>query len=109
MTAGKTGGAGAASLEFRHVSKRYDNSTARGAVNDLSFEVPAGAICVLVGPSGCGKTTSLKMVNRLIEPSAGLILLENVNRSDGHLHGANRPTKMAGVAGPARTGHPEPD
>ncbi|HEX5239751.1 MAG TPA: ABC transporter ATP-binding protein, partial [Candidatus Limnocylindrales bacterium] len=43
--------------------------------NDLSFEVPAGKICVLVGPSGCGKTTSLKMVNRLIEPSSGRILI----------------------------------
>jgi osmoprotectant transport system ATP-binding protein len=79
MTAGVAGRTGAASLEFRHVSKRYDNSTARGAVNDLSFEVPAGAICVLVGPSGCGKTTSLKMVNRLIEPSAGQILLDGMD------------------------------
>ncbi|HEU6439457.1 MAG TPA: ABC transporter ATP-binding protein, partial [Terriglobales bacterium] len=52
---------------------------AHDAVNDLSFEVPAGAICVLVGPSGCGKTTSLKMVNRLIEPTAGEILLDGVN------------------------------
>jgi osmoprotectant transport system ATP-binding protein len=45
------------------------------AVNDLSLTVPAGKICVLVGPSGCGKTTSLKMVNRLIEPSSGQILV----------------------------------
>ena len=45
-----------------------------GAVNDLSLTVPAGKICVLVGPSGCGKTTSLKMVNRLIEPTSGRIL-----------------------------------
>ena len=44
-------------------------------VNDLSFKVPAGKICVLVGPSGCGKTTSLKMVNRLIEPTRGQILI----------------------------------
>jgi len=79
MTAGEAGRTGAASLEFRHVSKRYGDSTARGAVNDLSFQVPAGAICVLVGPSGCGKTTSLKMVNRLIEPSAGQIMLEGLD------------------------------
>ncbi len=46
--------------------------TARpAAVNDLSLAVPAGKICVLVGPSGCGKTTSLKMVNRLVEPTVG--------------------------------------
>jgi osmoprotectant transport system ATP-binding protein len=80
MTASATGHSGAASLEFRGVTKRYDPGTnGPGAVNDLSFHVPAGAICVLVGPSGCGKTTSLKMVNRLIEPSAGEILLDGVN------------------------------
>jgi len=50
----------------------------RGAVNDLTFLVPAGKICVLVGPSGCGKTTSLKMVNRLIEPTSGEILIDGV-------------------------------
>ncbi len=69
-----------ASLEFRAVSKHYDaGERGPGAVNDLSFEVPAGAVCVLVGPSGCGKTTSLKMVNRLIEPTAGRILLDGVD------------------------------
>jgi osmoprotectant transport system ATP-binding protein len=62
---------------FEHVTKRYPGTGAGnpGAVEDLSFEVPAGAICVLVGPSGCGKTTSLKMVNRLIEPTSGRILI----------------------------------
>ena len=69
----------AASLEFRNVTKRYAGQATRGAVNDLSLQVPAGAICVLVGPSGCGKTTSLKMVNRLIEPTAGEILLDGAN------------------------------
>jgi len=68
-----------ASVEFRHVTKRYDPGTkGPGAVNDLSMTIPAGRTCVLVGPSGCGKTTSLKMVNRLIEPTSGSILL------DGH-------------------------
>jgi osmoprotectant transport system ATP-binding protein len=62
----------AVDLEFRHVQRRYQNVV---AVNDLSFHVPAGKICVLVGPSGCGKTTSLKMVNRLIEPTGGQILV----------------------------------
>jgi len=47
-----------------------------GAVNDLSLLVPPGEICVLVGPSGCGKTTTLKMINRLIEPSSGEILID---------------------------------
>src|SRR6476646_12060789 len=63
-------------VEFEHVTKHYEvGEKGPGAVNDLSFSVPAGKICVLVGPSGCGKTTSLKMVNRLIEPTAGRILI----------------------------------
>ena len=73
----------AATVEFDHVTKSYDARAAKagtpGAVNDLSLAVPAGKICVLVGPSGCGKTTSLKMVNRLIEPSSGRILLDGVD------------------------------
>src|SRR5262245_58790290 len=62
----------AVELEFRNVSKSYGSMT---VVNDLSFTVSAGSICVLVGPSGCGKTTSLKMVNRLVEPTSGQILI----------------------------------
>src|SRR3954451_8685015 len=60
---------------FEHVTKRYAGTGEGnpGAVEDLSLEVPAGKVCVLVGPSGCGKTTSLKMVNRLIEPTSGRI------------------------------------
>jgi osmoprotectant transport system ATP-binding protein len=74
----------AESVVFEHVTKRYGASETKreaaagrqpAAVEDLSLEVPAGKICVLVGPSGCGKTTSLKMVNRLIEPTSGRILI----------------------------------
>ncbi len=80
----------AAVVEFEHVTKRYDAPVKRkdgttaptpGAVNDLSLTVPAGKICVFVGPSGCGKTTSLKMVNRLIEPTSGRILIDGVDAS----------------------------
>jgi osmoprotectant transport system ATP-binding protein len=46
------------------------------AVKDLSMEVPEGEIVVLVGPSGCGKTTTMRLVNRLIEPDSGKIYLE---------------------------------
>ena len=69
---------GAATVAFDHVTKRYAGTGAGrpGAVEDLSLEVPTGKICVLVGPSGCGKTTSLKMVNRLIEPTSGRILID---------------------------------
>jgi osmoprotectant transport system ATP-binding protein len=56
------------------VSKRYGKGPA--AVNELSLDVRAGEVCVLVGPSGCGKTTTLKMINRLIEPTSGRIYLE---------------------------------
>src|SRR5689334_2860596 len=62
-----------ATVEFRNVSKAYGP---QGAVVDLSLLVPAGDICVLVGPSGCGKTTSLKMVNRLVEPTSGQVLID---------------------------------
>ncbi|HKY51910.1 MAG TPA: ABC transporter ATP-binding protein [Candidatus Limnocylindria bacterium] len=62
-----------ATVEFRDVSKRFSDHL---AVDRLSFTVPAGRICVLVGPSGSGKTTSLKMVNRLVEPTSGAILID---------------------------------
>jgi osmoprotectant transport system ATP-binding protein len=62
-------------IEFREVSKTYPGSD-KPVVNDLSFEVPDGEICVLVGPSGCGKTTSMRMVNRLIEITEGEILID---------------------------------
>ena len=62
-------------IEFRGVSKTYPGG-ARPVVDDLSFEVLDGEICVLVGPSGCGKTTSMRMINRLIEPSSGQILID---------------------------------
>jgi len=67
----------AATVAFDHVTKQYGHPGpgVPGAVQDLSLEVPAGKVCVLVGPSGCGKTTSLKMVNRLIEPTSGRILI----------------------------------
>jgi len=66
---------------FDHVTKRYPGTGAGrgGAVEDLSLEVPAGKVCVLVGPSGCGKTTSLKMVNRLVEPTSGRVLVGDVD------------------------------
>ena len=62
-------------IEFRGVSKSYPGSQ-EPVVRDLSLEVPEGEICVLVGPSGCGKTTTMRMVNRLIEPTSGEILID---------------------------------
>jgi osmoprotectant transport system ATP-binding protein len=51
-------------------------------VRDLSLEVAEGEICMLVGPSGCGKTTTMRMVNRLIEPTSGRILLDGEDVTD---------------------------
>ena len=56
------------------ISKQYPNGQV--AVRELSLDIPDGEVCVLVGPSGCGKTTTLKMVNRLIEPTSGRIFLD---------------------------------
>jgi osmoprotectant transport system ATP-binding protein len=62
-------------IEFKGVSKTYPGSD-NAVVNDLSFEILDGEICVLVGPSGCGKTTSMRMVNRLIEITEGEIIID---------------------------------
>ncbi|HVL65093.1 MAG TPA: ABC transporter ATP-binding protein [Actinomycetota bacterium] len=60
------------------VSKRYPG-VADAAVADLTMEVRAGETVALVGPSGCGKTTTLKMINRLIEPTSGSIVVDGVD------------------------------
>jgi osmoprotectant transport system ATP-binding protein len=59
-------------IRFDGVSKVFPGQV-RPAVDNLSFEVPEGAVCALIGPSGCGKTTTLKMINRLVEPTSGTI------------------------------------
>jgi osmoprotectant transport system ATP-binding protein len=62
-------------ISLQHVSKRFGNSK-RAAVEDLSLDIREGETVVLVGPSGCGKTTTMRMINRLIEPSSGEIHVE---------------------------------
>ncbi len=62
-------------IKFDGVSKRYADGTV--AVDDLTLEIPTGQITVLVGPSGCGKTTSLRMINRMIDPSFGTITIDD--------------------------------
>jgi len=62
-------------IRFDDVSKQYAGGTT--AVDHLTLEAPTGRITVLVGPSGCGKTTTLRMVNRMIEPTSGTIWLDD--------------------------------
>ena len=61
-------------IEFDDVTKRYPDGTV--AVGNLSMTIPTGAITVFVGPSGCGKTTSLRMINRMIDPTSGTIRID---------------------------------
>ena len=61
-------------ISLRGLTKSYPGAT-HPAVADLTLDVPEGTSCALIGPSGCGKTTTLRMVNRLVEPSAGEILI----------------------------------
>ncbi|MDX9863381.1 MAG: ABC transporter ATP-binding protein [Anaerolineaceae bacterium] len=65
-------------IRFEHVSKTYNNAE-EASVVDVSLAVEQGSFVVLLGPSGCGKTTLLKMVNRLHEPTAGTIYMDNVD------------------------------
>lgn len=62
------------SIEFRSVTKRFDDGTV--AVDDFSLTLPAHKTTVLVGSSGCGKTTLLRMINRLIDPTSGEVLID---------------------------------
>ena len=61
-------------IEYKGVAKRYPDGTT--AVDSLDLTVSDGGITVFVGPSGCGKTTSLRMINRMVEPTSGTVLLD---------------------------------
>lgn len=65
-------------IEFKHVSKFYKNTP---VIQDISLKMHKGEIIVLIGPSGCGKTTTLKMINQLITPSEGEILINGTDIS----------------------------
>ena len=66
-------------IEFKNVSKHYKNAP---VLNGINFTIYDGEIVVLIGPSGCGKTTTLKMINRLIAPSGGQILINGTDIAD---------------------------
>ena len=65
---------GSVAIKLDNVSKQFEGA-ATPAVTSLSLDIEEGAIVVLIGPSGCGKTTTLRMINRLIEPTAGRIVI----------------------------------
>ena len=75
-------------IRFDHATKRYPDGTV--AVDDLELEAPTGKITVLVGPSGCGKTTSLRMINRMIEPTEGSIWLDDTDTASMPTHELRR-------------------
>lgn len=63
-------------IQFENVSKSYKQ---HAVIEDMNLEIRRGELVVLIGPSGCGKTTILKMINRLIRPTSGRILIDGVN------------------------------
>ena len=63
-------------IRLENLSKRFPGQSA-DAVDSLSMEIPEGEIVILVGPSGCGKTTTMKLINRIIEPTSGRIFLDD--------------------------------
>ena len=67
-------------ISIRSASKRFPGATS-DAVHRLSFDVDEGEVVVLVGPSGCGKTTTVRMINRLIEPTSGTIVVNGIDVS----------------------------
>ncbi|MDR2634177.1 MAG: ABC transporter ATP-binding protein [Treponema sp.] len=66
-------------IRFEGITKKYDG---KPVVSDITFEVTKGDLVVLIGPSGCGKTTLLKIINRLIKPSGGLVFINGENIFD---------------------------
>jgi osmoprotectant transport system ATP-binding protein len=70
-------------ISLEHVTKRY-SETGAVAVDDLSLQIPEGMTVALIGPSGCGKTTTMRMINRLVDPTMGRILVggEDVTQID---------------------------
>ena len=70
-------------IRLENLTKQFD--VGRGpvmAVDHVNLEVPQGEICILLGPSGCGKTTTLKMINRIIEPTSGRIFIDGKDTTD---------------------------
>src|SRR5690606_28640576 len=76
-------------IELDAVTKVFPGTDAP-AVDQLSLQIPAGELVVLVGPSGCGKTTTLKMINRIVEPTSGTITIDGHDSTDRPPHELRR-------------------
>ena len=72
-------------IRLEKLTKRYPNQS-KDAVKEFNLVIPAGELVVFVGPSGCGKTTTMKMINRIIEPTSGAILIggKDVTHTPAH-------------------------
>ncbi|HSJ21758.1 MAG TPA: betaine/proline/choline family ABC transporter ATP-binding protein [Nocardioidaceae bacterium] len=81
QAAGAAPEAGKIEIRLENLSKRFPGQR-EPAVDDLTLDIPEGEIVILVGPSGCGKTTTMKMINRIIEPTSGRILLDGEDVTD---------------------------
>ncbi|WP_312713116.1 ATP-binding cassette domain-containing protein, partial [Proteiniclasticum ruminis] len=68
-------------IKFENVSKKFKDTK---VLKDISFDIEKGQLVVLIGLSGCGKTTTLKMINKLIKPTTGRIIIdgEDISRKD---------------------------
>ncbi|HLS60045.1 MAG TPA: ABC transporter ATP-binding protein [Virgibacillus sp.] len=71
-------------IEFQHINKVFSDGT--HALTDFSLKINEGELVTLIGPSGCGKTTTMKMINRLIKPTSGNILIKGKNIEDYKIH-----------------------
>jgi osmoprotectant transport system ATP-binding protein len=86
---GDTGHGTEAMIRLDEVTKSFPGSDTP-AVDRLSLAIPRGELVVLVGPSGCGKTTTLKMINRIIEPTSGAITVDGHDATDRPAHELRR-------------------
>jgi osmoprotectant transport system ATP-binding protein len=62
-------------IKLQNLTKRFESRQSQAVVDDVTMDIGEGELCVLLGPSGCGKTTTLKMINRLVQPTSGKILI----------------------------------
>ncbi len=82
-TAQQSASNGDAKIRLENLSKRFPGQH-EAAVDDLTMNIPEGEIIIFVGPSGCGKTTTMKLINRIIEPTSGRIVLDGEDVTKGN-------------------------